>query len=112
MKYTTKNNLEMLKCYPLNWRVEKKYAITHPGEVNPEFYVINIGSLSDMWQVAYIPETMIVSFHSMHYSNHEVYKFKVDNIEQASLLAMMFAEGMNQVDNLRDTIHWILNTNL
>ena len=24
----------------------------------------------------------------------------------ASLLAMMFAEGMNQVENLRDTIYW------
>lgn len=45
MKYTTKNGIQMLKCYPLNWRIEKKY---YDGtmEINPDFYVIeNLRSL-------------------------------------------------------------------
>lgn len=94
----------MLKCSPLNWEICKTYAIER--DPNPEFYIINVGSLSDMWQCSLIPETMICSFTSVHYSNHEVYRFKVESIEEASELVLKFAKGMNQVENLMPTIYW------
>ena len=105
-QYTTTNSILMLKCFPLNWEVVKTYKKVFDDEKNPEIYVINIGSLSDMWQVSLRPDTMIVSFTSLHYSNHEVYRFKVDEIEDASKLALNFAIGMDQLDNLKNTIYW------
>lgn len=101
--YTTSNGCNMLECYPLNWRIEKTYAIE--CENNPDFYVIDIGSLADMWQATLIPETMILSFCSLHYSKDEVYRFKVRSIEQASELVLSFAEGMNQLESLEGTIY-------
>jgi hypothetical protein len=105
MKYTTKNGILMLKCYPLNWRVEKKY---YDGtmEINPDFYVIAIGGLSDMWQAGLDPDTMVLSFASIHYSSNEVYRFKVDSIEEASEMALKFAKGMRILESLDGTIYW------
>ncbi len=102
--FLTGNGIKMLRCYPLNWRIGKTYVIdTDP---NPIFYVIDIGSISDMWQATLIPETMIVSFTSLHYSLDEVYRFKVDSIEEGSNLVLKFAMGMNQLEHLKGTIYW------
>lgn len=94
----------MLKCYPLNWRVEKKYY-DGTREMNPDFYVINIGGLADMWQAGLDPDTMIVSFCSMHYSTNEVYRFKVETIEEASEMVLKFAKGMGILESLEGTIY-------
>jgi hypothetical protein len=94
----------MLQCYPLNWEICKTYAIECGP--NPEFYIINVGSIDDMWQATLIPETMILSFCSVHYSNNEVYRFKVDSFAQASELVLKFAEGMGRIDDLVGTIYW------
>ncbi len=104
IKYQTDNGLIMVRCFPLNWQVQKTYAID--TDSNPEFYTIHVGSISDMWQASFLPDKMIVTFTSMHYSNHEVYKFKVDSIREASELVLKFAKGMNQLDNLLHTIYW------
>jgi hypothetical protein len=105
-RYKSVNNLEMLKCDPLNWRVEKTYATVNPGEENPEFYIISVGSISQMWNAILIPETMILSFYEMSYSGNGVYRFRVENIEEASELVLKFAKGMNQYENLEGTIYW------
>lgn len=104
-RFTTKNDILMLRCFPLNWEITQKYAYDY--EPNPELYVINVGSLSDMWQCLLHPETMIISFTSLHYSNDEVYRFKVDTIEEASEMVLKFAKGMNILDSLDNTIYMI-----
>lgn len=103
-RFTTSNDILMLRCIPLNWEIVQKYALEY--EPNPELYVINVGSLSDMWQCLFNPETMIISFTSLHYSNHGVYRFKVDTIEEASQMVLKFAEGMDQMENLKGTIYY------
>lgn len=105
-RYKSRNHLEMLKCYPLNWRVEKKYAIVNPGEENPELYMISVGSLSQLWTAILVPETMILSFSELSYSADEVYRFKVESIEEASELVLKFAKGMDKYENLKGTIYW------
>jgi hypothetical protein len=97
--------MQMIECKPLNWQVQKKYARTVGHEVNPEFYTIHVGSLSDMWQASLLPESMILSFTSMHYSNDEVYRFKVESIKEASEMVLKFAKGMDQLENLKNTIY-------
>ena len=96
----------MLKSHPLNWRIENKYNIVNRNEDNPIFYCISVGSLDDMWLASLIPETMILSFTSYHYSNNEVYRFKVDSIEDASEIVLKFAKGMDRLSDLHDTIYW------
>lgn len=105
-RFKTKNGINMISCLPLNWQVEKTYVSTVPDELNPEFYLINVGSIDEMWQCALIPKTMILSFCSAHYSKSEVYRFKVSSLEEASELVLKFAEGMNRLDDLKDTIYW------
>lgn len=102
--FKLKNGVEIYQCLPLNWRVEKTYAIDIPN--NPKFLIINVGSIADMWQATLIPETMILSFCSVHYSNNEIYRFKVDSIEEASKWVLKFAEGMNCLEDLKETIYW------
>lgn len=108
--FITPNNILMLECKPLNWRIEKKYAIE--CDPNPIFYVIDVGTLSDLWQCTLIPETMILSFCSYHYSKEEIYRFKVESIEEASEWVLKFAEGMgfvndiNIYEELKETIYW------
>lgn len=104
MRFTTTNGVLMLRCHPLNWRIEKTYAIAR--DPNPEFFVINIGSLDEMWQATLIPETMILSFCSVAYSADEVYRFQVDFIEEASEMVLKFAKGMGRLDDLKGTIYW------
>jgi hypothetical protein len=104
--FKSKNGINMIRCYPLNWQVGKKYAAVMDGELNPIFYFINIGSIDDMWQATLIPESMILSFCSLHYSHHEVYKFKVDSLEEASEMVLKFSKGMNRLDDIKETIYW------
>ena len=111
MTYKSSNGLTMLKCSPLNWRIERIHKIDVASRklvIDPDvqIYIIDVGSLSDMWQASLNSQTMILSFTSMHYSSDEVYRFKVDNIEEGSSLVLKFAEGMDQVKNLKDTIYW------
>jgi hypothetical protein len=106
MKYKSTNGIDMLKCFPLNWEICKTYTIVNTGELNPEFYVIRVGWLDDMWQASLIPETMVLSFCSLHYSANEVYRFKVETMEEASELVLKFAKGMNRIDDLINTIYW------
>jgi hypothetical protein len=94
----------MYKCLPLNWRIEKTYAID--CDPNPEFLLIHVGSLSDMWQCTLFPEAMLLTICSCHYSDYERYRFKVESIEEASELVLKFAKGMDQIDNLNETIYW------
>jgi hypothetical protein len=101
--YRTKNNIEMVSCEPLNWQIIRP---TFDADPYGPLYVIYIGSLSDMWQASFSFENMTVSFTSMHYSDHEVYRFKVDSIEEASELVLKFAKGMNRVEDLKETIYW------
>lgn len=103
-RYKLGNGLQMVECHPLNWRVEKKYAIE--CKPNPEFYVIDVGGISDMWQALFDPEKMKVSFSSMAYSADEVYRFSVESLEEASEMVLKFAKGMDQIDNLRGTVYW------
>lgn len=102
-RYKTRNGISMQRCSPLNWEVIKTYAIER--DPNPECYVINIGGLSDMWQALFNPEKMIVSFCSLHYSLGEVYRFKVESIEEASEMALKFAKGMEKLESLEGTIY-------
>jgi hypothetical protein len=104
MKYKSTNGINMLKCFPLSWEICKTYAIE--CQPNPEFYIIVVGSIDDMWQATLIPETMILSFCSVHYSANEVYRFKVESVEEASELVLKFAKGMNRIDDLINTIYW------
>lgn len=97
--------MKIFRCSPLNWEIEKKYVSLKEREDNPEIYVIHIGSLDDMWSVVFNPKTMIYSFTSVHYSKDEVYKFKVDSIEEASQLAEKFAIGMGRLDDIEGTIY-------
>jgi len=103
-RYTSDNGFTMIKCLPLNWRVENKYVIPFKNEINPEMYYIYIGSFLNMWQCSFNLENNIVSFTSTHYSNDEIYRFKVSNLEEVSNLTYQFSEGMNQLENLKDTI--------
>lgn len=103
--YYINNGIRILRCYPLNWEIHERYAVkTKP---NPEFfYTISVGSIGDIWQASLIPETMILSFTSLHYSKSEVYRFKVDTFEEASEMVLKFAKGMQQIENLEHTIYW------
>lgn len=103
-RFLTKNNILMLKTQILNWRICKRYATK--SIPNPEFYVINIGDIGDMWQATLIPETMILSFSSLHYSNDSVYRFEVNSIDDASNIVLKFIKGMNQLNNIIDTIYY------
>lgn len=105
-RFRTKNGIDMIRCLPLNWQILKKYRIHNPEEENPEFYIINVGSLDEMWQCTLIPETMILSFCSLHYSKDEVYRFKVETLEEASEMVLKFAKGMNRLNDIKDTIYW------
>lgn len=101
--FITRNGIKMLKCKPLNWEVIKTYAID--CDPNPENYVINIGSMSDMWQALLMLDTMVLSFCSLHYSKDEVYRFTVKSVEEASELVLKFAKGMGIEDSLDGTIY-------
>lgn len=106
-RYKLQNGCVMLECKPLNWRVEKTYyedAIS-PGDPNPEFYIINVDNMNDMYQCTLIPETMILSFCSTAYSSNTVIRFKVNNIEEASRMVERFAIGMGMMDSLEGTIY-------
>jgi hypothetical protein len=103
-RYITPNGLNMIKCYPLNWQVENVYAAK--VKYNPEYYSIAIGSIDQMWKAIIFPETMILSFSSVSYSHDEVYRFKVETLEEASELVLKFAKGMGRLDDLVDTIYW------
>ena len=106
--FTTSNGIKILKCSPLNWKVCKVYAVAITEEQeNAVIYTIDVGSLDDMWQCSYNPENGTVSFTSYHYSDYEVYRFKVDSFEQASEWVLRFAQGMGREDDLKDTIYTI-----
>jgi hypothetical protein len=102
-RYRSSNGIEMLECLPLNWQIIKTYAIE--CDPNPECYIIHIGGLGDMWQALLDPEKMIVSFCSLAYSADEVYRFKVESLEEASEMVLKFAKGMNQEESLKETIY-------
>jgi hypothetical protein len=104
MEYKTSNNLRMLKCFPLNWRISKKYAIEK--ENNPDFYIIDVGSMStEMWQAILVPETMTLSFTCVS-NSCDSFRFKVNSIEEASEIVLKFVKGMNQLKHLKETIYW------
>lgn len=93
-EYTTSNGIRMVKCEPLNWRFED----------NPNIFIIHVGSLDDMWQATYRESDQILSITSLHYSNDEVFKFKMGSLEDASQLVKKFAMGMGRWEDMKDTI--------
>ena len=104
--HTLDNGVTMLKCKPLNWQVRKLYAAPiNEEEANRILYVIDVGGIDDMWEVIYVPEEAQLIFSSVHYSNHEVYKFKVDSFEQASDWVLRFAKGMDREKDIEGTIY-------
>lgn len=103
-RYKLNNGCVMLECKPLNWRIEKTYYDDYKGH-NPEFYIINVGGMSDMYQCTLIPETMILSITKTAYSSNTVIRFKVDSIEEASRVVERFAIGMGMMDDLENTIY-------
>jgi len=105
-RFKTSNGITMLRCKPLSWEIIKRYSITLDGKLNPEDLVIHIGGLDEMYQALLNLDTMILSFTNSGWDSDDgVYRFKVKTIEDASILVMQFAEGMNKVDSFKGTIY-------
>jgi len=103
-RFKTSNGIEMLRCNLLNWAISNKYVEGYKG-VNPEVYYINIGSIDEMWSCMVYLDTNILSIANVSYSSEEVFRFKIDDLEQATDIVYRFAEGMNKLDSLKDTIY-------
>ncbi len=91
MRFRTSNGLTMLRCEPLNWRVEGKY---YDGS-GPEFYTISLGGMSQMHTCVYDPREKLLSISLMMYSSDDPpLMFKVYDEVEASAIVERFAIGM------------------
>ena len=105
-RYKSTNGLDMLRCQPLNWRIQRTYR----DGTGPEFFSISVGSLSEMFVCVYIPEEKTLSFSNMSYSSDCSVKFRVENFQDASKMVLSFAEGMCR--DIKETIFWNDKCNL
>lgn len=103
-RFTTSNRIPMISCEPLSWQVQKTYHGDHI-KPNPEFYSIGIGDMAEMWLATFLPETMELNFSNYSEDSHDIVRFKMDSLEQASDMVLRFAKGMGMEDNLKETIY-------
>lgn len=98
-RYTSTNDLNMIVTPTLNWRIEKENR-DGSGE---EFYTVYVGGMAEGWIWLLDPRNLMLSCSNLSYSSNETVRFKVDSIDQASIMVNAFAEGMGI--NMEGTIY-------
>lgn len=104
-RYKSVNGLNMLRCSPLNWKIER----AHRDGTGPEIFCISVGSIGEMFICVCTPEENKLSISNMSYSSDCSLQFKVGSFEEASKMVLSFAQGMGLDQNLKGTIYWNSN---
>lgn len=97
--FISSNGINMVECQLYNWRVEPIYH----GKPEPTVYVMNMGSMSQMYQALYDPKTEILSLCDIAYSSDEVFRFYCSDLEEAEVIVAAFIKA-NEMD-MEDTIY-------
>lgn len=84
------NGIRLLKCKPLNWKIQHTYA----DGTGPIYYSIHVGDMAEMWSCIYNPDDKILSIAKMAYSSDDVLRFKVNEIERASEMVKSLGDGI------------------
>lgn len=79
-RYVSSNGIQMLRCKPLNWRIEKTYA----DGTGPEIYCITLGGMSDMSFCTFDINESLLKIDGVD--------FKCDSFTKASEQVHQFAE--------------------
>jgi hypothetical protein len=99
-KFITSNGLTMLACNPLNFREESTYA-DGTGE---KVYTISIGTMADMYNAVYIPDSKKLTICKITYNDTDPLSFYCTTFEQASIIIYSFGIGTFDADIFNDTI--------
>lgn len=90
--------MAFIKCNGINWSLENRYALpdleSDDIRLNSPMYRIVCGIYPDLEQATYFPKEQRMSFtHLSDYKQKAAIALKVESLEKASELALMFVSA-------------------
>ena len=90
-EYVSSNGIDMVEGKLLNWCKTPVYY----DKKEPFGLTVSLGNMIDMYSILYKPDVNIISFTSMSESSSDVFRFYVENINDAEKIVMAFSKGNN-----------------